>query len=90
MPVVPNTLFYEYQLIYEKKVFTIAEENKRYSNFLEGLIKIHNLLLANCMSEMLEKTRIDRVVLPWDHRFDPHRASNKKRYGRSDLSKDLS
>jgi hypothetical protein len=41
------------------------------------------------MSEILEKTRIDRVILPWDQKFDPHRSANKKRYGRSDLQQDL-
>jgi hypothetical protein len=78
MPIVPNTLFYEYELIYESEKFTIEEENKKYSNFLEGLIKIHNLLLANCLSEILEKDRIDRVVLPWDSRCGPRRRASSR------------
>ncbi len=53
LPIVPNTLFYEYQQVYEAEKFVIPESDKKFSNFLEGLIKIHNLLLANCFSEML-------------------------------------
>jgi hypothetical protein len=83
MPIVPNSLFYEYQLIYEASKFVVADDEKKYSNFLEGLIKIHNLLLANCLSELLEKNRIDSVVLPWDNKFDAHRHTNK--FSRSNL-----
>ena len=50
LPIVPNTLFYEYQFIYEEEVFKVSESDKKYTNFLEGMIKIQNLLLANCMS----------------------------------------
>ena len=74
VPVVPGALFYEYQLKYEAEEFKIPEENKKYSNFLEGLIKIHNLLLANCFSETLEKVRLERAILPWDGRFDLKRS----------------
>jgi hypothetical protein len=66
-------------------VFTIAEDEKKYCNFLEGLIKINNLLLANCLSEILEKARIDRVILPWDRKFEPERSCNKNKYSRKDL-----
>lgn len=78
MPIVPNTLFYEYELIYESEKFIIEEDNRKYSNFLEGLIKIHNLLLANCLSEILEKHRIDRVILPWDNKFKPRPLNSSK------------
>jgi hypothetical protein len=37
------------------------------------------------MSEILEKTRIDRVVLPWDSRFEPERSCDKKKYGKKDF-----
>jgi hypothetical protein len=84
MPIVPHTLFYEYQIIYEEKVFKIEEKDKKYSNFLEGLIKYQNILLTNCMTDALEKARIDRVILPWDHQFEPERA-HKKIYGRNEL-----
>lgn len=53
MPIIPNTLFYEYQLIYEAEKFIVPEENKKYSNFLEGLIKLQNLALTNSLSDML-------------------------------------
>lgn len=89
MPIIPNTLFYEYQIIYEEKYFVIAEEEKKYSNFLEGLIKIHNLLLRDCLSEVLEKKKSDKIILPWDKKFDPTRSKNKKRYGRYELEADL-
>lgn len=85
MPIVPNSLFYEYQLIYEASKFVVAEEEKKYSNFLEGLVKIHNLLLANCLSEMLEKDRIDSVVLPWD----AHAPRHSPRLSRSSLQQEL-
>ena len=89
MPIVPNSVFYEYQLIYEGAVFRISEEDRKFSNFLEGLIKVHNLLLANCLSETLEKTRNDRIVLPWEWRFEPQRSASRQQYDRSSLEADL-
>lgn len=89
MPIVPNSVFYEYQLIYEGSLFRIEERDRRFSNFLEGLIKVHNLLLANCLSETLEKARSDRLVLPWEHRFEPQRSAARQQYNRTSLEADL-
>jgi inhibitor of KinA sporulation pathway (predicted exonuclease) len=47
-------------------------------------------LLRDCLSEVLEKKKIDRIVLPWDQKFDPNRSNNKKRYGRQELEDGLS
>lgn len=89
LPIVPHTLFYQYQIKYQDEKFVIPEEDKKYSNFLEGLIKIHNLLLVNCFSEMLEKTRIDKVVLPWDNKYDAGR-HKEKRFAKKNLEAELS
>ena len=40
----------------------------KYSNFLSGLIKIHNKCLSDAISEIIEKDRIDSIVFPWDTR----------------------
>ena len=50
LPIIPQTLYYDYQQIYEDEHFMIPEDDKKYSNFLESLIKIHNLSLINCLS----------------------------------------
>ncbi len=84
LPIVPNTLFYEYQQIYEAEKFTVSESEQKFSNFLEGLIKIHNLLLANCLSELLEKARIDRIILPWDDKID-FRRNKPKIYSKKNM-----
>lgn len=84
LPIVPNTLFYEYQQIYETEKFIVPESEKKFANFLEGLIKIHNLLLANCLSELLEKSRIDRIILPWDDKLD-FRRNKSKVYSRKNI-----
>lgn len=52
-------------------MFKVSSEHKKYCNFLEGLIKIHNLSLANCLSEELERLRVDKLWHPWDHEFQP-------------------
>lgn len=77
LPIIPQTLYYDYQQIYEDEHFMIPEDDKKYSNFLESLIKIHNLSLINCLSQLVEKTRMERIILPWDVRLDPMRNKSK-------------
>jgi hypothetical protein len=62
----PNSTFFEFQSVYEETMFELNETDKRYSNFLSGLIKIHNKSLFDCLSEYIEKERIERIELPWD------------------------
>ena len=64
--ILPASAFFEYQTVYEERVFRIKEEDKKYENFISGLIKIHNKCLADCLTELLEKSRIDSIVFPWD------------------------
>ena len=44
----------------------IKEDDKKYMNFLLGLIKIHNKCLVDCLSEYIEKERVDSFIFPWD------------------------
>jgi hypothetical protein len=41
------------------------------------LIKIHNLLLRDCLEELLNKKKLEKQTLPWDHILDPHRFSKE-------------
>ena len=56
----------------------MPEADKKFSNFLESLIKYHNLLLINCLSEFIERKRTIRLVLPWDNKFDSLRFKDQK------------
>lgn len=62
----PNNAFFQYQPIYEQREFVIKQDDKKYSNFLSGLIRIHNKCLSDCFSEFMEKERIERINFPWD------------------------
>lgn len=47
-------------------MFKIKEEEAKFSNFLSGLIKIHNKCLADSLLEFMEKDRQESIEFSWD------------------------
>lgn len=53
------------------------------------MIKIHNLLLRDCLEELLNKKKLQKQTLPWDHILDPHRSIKEGSNERHVIERDL-